>query len=165
MADLVLQTFQSLARVAQLQNDGTLVSDWEHVLSGTEHAYARIVEVMTEHGIDTGGRPPIWAWHGLLRLVDADLLFDPVHELSRGFATLTFRAPDRLVLLSNYGYWCDALLAPADGQVGSWRPRRRDPGSFHPEQACLPYLRLHWVTDIKPLPTTGWDTLDLETSL
>ena len=165
MADLVLRTFQPLSRVAQLQHDGILVGDWEHVLSGVEPAYARMVEVMTEHGISTGGRPPIWAWQGLLRLVDADLLFNAVHELSRGFATLTFRAPDHLVLLSDYGHWCDAWMAPAGELVHSWQPKSRRPGSSHPEQASLPYLRHDWVTDIKPLPTTGWDTLNLQKRL
>ena len=165
MADLVLRTFQPLTRVVQLQNDGTLVADWEHVVPGTEHAYARMVEVMSEHGINTDGRPPIWSWHGPLRLIDADLLFDAVHELSRGFATLTFRAPDHLVLLCDYGHWCDALMAPPDYPVHLWRPAPRAAGSFHPEQACLPYLHLDWVTDIKPLPTSGWDTLDLEAPL
>lgn len=163
MANLVLRTFQHLSRVAELQHDGTLVADWSHIVPGTEHAYARMVEAMTECGIDTGGRPPIWAWHGPLRLIDADLLFDPVHELSSGFATLTFRAPDHLVLLCDYGHWCDALMGPADEPAQPWRPIRRTAGSFHPEQACLPYLHLDWVTDINPLPTTGWDELDLET--
>lgn len=165
MPDLVLRTFQSLERVEQLQDDGVLVSDWEHVALGTENAYARIVEVMREHGIDTGGRPPVWAWRGLVRLRDADSLFDAVHELSRGYATVTFRAPKHLVLLSDYAHWCDVLMAPAGTPAHQWQPQRRAEGSHQPEQACLPYLRLDWVTDIKSLPTSGWDTLDLETPL
>ncbi len=121
------------------------------------------VEVMTQHGIDTSGRPPVWAWHGLLTLRDAEMLFDPVHELSRGFATITFRAPERLVLYSDYGHWCDALLA--SGGTHEWEPRRRVKRGCHPEQACLPYLRLDWVIDIIRLPISGWDTLDLEKPL
>ena len=97
MPDLVLRSFQSLERVAQLQRSRALRGDWTHVLRGNENAYARMVEVMTEQGIDTGGRPPVWAWHGVLRLLDADLLFDAKEKLSKGFATLTFRAPDHLV--------------------------------------------------------------------
>lgn len=165
MANLVLRTFQPLSRVAQLQHDRTLIGDWGHVRPGNERAYARMVEVMTEHGISTDGRPPIWAWHGPLRLIDADLLFDPVHELSRGIATLTFRAPADLVLLCDYGHWCDALMAPAADPAQPWQPAGRTADSLHPEQACLPYLRREWVTNIKPLPVAGWDTLDLETPL
>lgn len=51
-------------------------------------------------GIDTAGRPPIWVWHRPLRLYDAALLFDPVHKVSAGFATITFSAPAELVLLA-----------------------------------------------------------------
>lgn len=165
MPHLILRTFQPLHRVAQLQHEGLLVADWNHLVPGTERPYARMVEVMAEHGIDTSGRPPVWAWRGPLRLFDADLLVDAVHELSRGFATLTFHAPDHLVLLSDYKDWCEALMTPASTPIDRWRPQAHRPGSFHPEQACLPYLHLDWVSDIKPLPTAGWNTLDLETLL
>lgn len=165
MADLVLRTFQSLARAEQLQDDGILEADWEHVMPGTEHAYARMARVMSEHGINTNGRPPIWAWRGVLRLSDADSLFDRIHELSRGVAILTFWAPEDLVLLSDYSHWCDALTAAAGVPLSSWWPQRRNQTGHHPEQACLPYLRLDWVTDIKPLPTADWDSLDLATPL
>ena len=163
MPDPLLRTFQSLTRIEQLQHDGILVGSWDHVLPGTEDAYLRMVEVMTEHGIDTNGRPPIWAWRGPLRLADADSLFNAEHELSSSFVTVAFRAPQHVVLLSDYGHWCDALMPPADGPIEPWQPRRRDNDSRHPEQACLPHLRLEWVSTIKPLPTTGWGTLDLET--
>lgn len=67
VTDLMLRTFQSLDCVRQLQNDAILKADWEHVVPGTEHAYARMVEAMSEYGIDTEGRPPMWAWRGVLR--------------------------------------------------------------------------------------------------
>lgn len=165
MPDLVLRSFQSLERVAQLQRSRALRGDWTHVLRGNENAYARMVEVMTEQGIDTGGRPPVWAWHGALRLLDADLLFDAEEELSKGFATVTFCAPDHLVLLSDYADWCDLLMAPPETPVDQWRPRPHIAGSLHPEQACLPYLLMDWVTDIQPLPTTDWNDLDLDAPL
>lgn len=162
---LLLRTFQSLNRITQLQHNGTLVGSWDRVLPGTEDAYLRMVEVMTEHGIDTGGCPPVWAWSGALRLADADSLFNAEHELSGGFATVTFRAPQHLVLLCDYEHWCDALMPPADAPIAPWQPKRRDSGSRHPEQACLPHLRLEWVRTIQLLPTSGWDSLDLETLL
>jgi hypothetical protein len=92
----------------------------------------------------TGGRPPVSAWHGPLRLVDADLLYDAVHELGRGFDTPTFRAPGHLGLLCDYGHWCDALMALAGYRVHLGEPARRAAGSFHLEQACLPYLHVDW---------------------
>lgn len=165
VADVVLKTFQSLTRVTQLHHDGIIVGDWNHVVPGTENAYARMVEVMTEHNIDTAGHPPIWAWRGTLRLSDADSLFNAEHELTKGFATLTLRAPEHLVLLSDYGHWCDTVMPPVGALSHPWQPKRRDPNSHHPEQACLPYLRLEWVSTVEPLPTTGWDSLDLETPL
>lgn len=164
MSDLVLRTFQPLERVIQLRDNGLLLGDWKHVLPGTEHGYLRMVEVMEERGIPTTGRPPLWAWHGVLRLVDADSLFDATHELSRGFATITFRAPEHLVLLSDYGHWSDVMLS-GESYLRQWQPQRRTSSSHHPEQACLPYLELGWVTGVELLPTTGWDTLDLEMEL
>ena len=113
MPDLVLRTFQPLERVTQLRGDGVLLGDWTHVIPGTERGYRRLVEVMEERGIPTAGRPPLWAWHGVVRLIDAAMLFDATHELSRGFATITFRAPEHLVLLSDYGHWCDVMLPAA----------------------------------------------------
>lgn len=162
--DLVLRTFQPLERVTQLRGDGVLLGDWTHVIPGTERGYRRLVEVMDEKGIPTAGRPPVWAWHGVVRLIDAAMLFDATHELSRGFATITFRAPEHLVLLSDYGHWCDVMLSD-EFSLRQWQPLRRTSSSHHPEQACLPYLELSWVTHIEPLPTTGWDSLDLETEL
>lgn len=164
VSNLVLRTFQSLARVTQLHRDGVLLGDWAHVLPGTERGYRRLVEVMEDKGIPTAGRPPVWAWHGRVRLVDADLLFDATQELSRGFATITFQAPEHLVLLSDYGHWSDVMLSD-EVSLRQWQPRRRTPSSDRLEQACLPYLTLAWVTKIEPLPTTGWDTLDLDNEL
>lgn len=158
--DLLLRTFQPIERAATLQAGGALIADWRHVLPGTERAYARMVGVMVEHGIETDGRPPIWAWHGALRLRDAALLLDPERELRTGFAVITFVAPAQLVLLCDYRHWCEALMAPADAPLHVWQPRLEAGDGQHPEQACLPYLLADWVKDIKALPTSGWDTLD-----
>ena len=106
----------------------------------------------------------MWAGHGVVRLIDAATLFDATHELSRGFATITFRAPEHLVLLSDYRHWSDVMLTD-EFSLRQWQPQRRTRSSHHPEQACLPYLELSWVMNVEPLPTTGWDTLDLETEL
>lgn len=157
-----LRTFQPLDRVAQLRRDQILVGSWDHVDVSVVRAHARMVAVLAERGVDTGGRPPIWAWCGVLRMRDAALLLDPVHELSAGYATVTFTAPAAQVLLSDYAHWCEAMMAPSEIGLDDWQPRRASARSPHPEQACLPSLRSDWVTSVSPLPTCGWDTLDQE---
>ncbi|WP_226367031.1 hypothetical protein [Pseudonocardia sp. ICBG162] len=99
---LALKTFQRLDRVIQLHEEGVLVGSWDTVLGGLERAYEWMVETMDTHRIDTGGNPPIWAWSGTLRLIDAYLLFDETHELSTGYAVITFNASSDLVLLGGY---------------------------------------------------------------
>lgn len=161
---LQLKTFQPLPRVDELRRAGILVGSWAHVLRGTERAYAAAVAAMAERGIDTDGRPPIWAWWGPVALIDALMLLDEEHELSRGFATITFKAPADIVLLSDYAHWCNALEANSS----TWRPRTpeiprpgvRDDEFAHPAQACLPYLREEWVVDVVELPTSGWGDID-----
>ncbi len=149
-----------MTRVQQLQHEGILVGDWSHVLPGTEKAYRRMVEVMTERGINCHGKPVIWAWHGNVRLSDAVLLLDPERELSRGIATVTFTAPTEMVMVSDYGQWCEALFLNAD----VWDPAPPVPGP-HPAQATLPHLRADWVHSIDLPPVDGWDDLDLERPL
>lgn len=62
VSDVVLKSFQPVIRIEQLQHEGILVGDWSRVAPGTERAYGRMVEVMTERGIDCRGKPPVWAW-------------------------------------------------------------------------------------------------------
>lgn len=149
-----LTTFQSVERVAQLRAEGRLVSDWARILGGVERSYRSMVEEMARHGIDCHGRPPVWAWSGPVTLGDALMLLDPEHELSRGYAAVTFAAPAGLVLLSDYGPWCDALFENA-----RWVPPSEPDGSA-PRQATLPYLDLAWVARVEALPTEGFDALD-----
>lgn len=160
MSRVVLRSFQPITRIQQLQHDGILIGDWAHVLRGTEKAYGRMVEVMTQRGIDCHGRPPIWAWLGQVRLMDAVLLLDPEHELSRGFATVTFTAPTDMVMVSDYGHWCEALFRNSD----EWAPAPPVRGP-HPAQATLPYLQADWVHNIDLLPIEGWDDIDLNQPL
>lgn len=162
MPRLLLRTFQRLDRVEQLNREGRLIADWAHVVPGTERAYARMVEVMAATGIDTEGRPPMWAWHGTLRLQDAALLFDPVHELSAGFATVTFSAPAECALLCGYADWCDLLMARDGQDQRDWQPSPLPRAKRHPDQACLPYVLAEWVVGIEPLPLIGWDEIDLD---
>lgn len=158
-----LQTFQLRSRLRELDQQGVIFGDWSRVLPGCGEAYQGMVEAMRRAGVDTNGRPPVWAWQGRsLRLSDASMLYDPEHELVHGFVTVDLDVPGDLVVLSDYVDWCDYLMPSAGSVLGDWTPRPPDPGSVHPAQACLPYLRSGWVRDVRPLPTTGWDDLDEE---
>ncbi|GAB3569923.1 hypothetical protein GCM10027445_22490 [Amycolatopsis endophytica] len=131
-----------------------LVGGWEWVSPGERRAYRAMVAAMERAGVCTEGRPPVWAWRGELRLLDAAMLFDPEYQLSAGFATVEFEAPDELAVCSDYGRWNDYLAGD-----GSWEvcpePERE------PAQVCLPYLLPEWTRDVRPLPVAGWDELDL----
>lgn len=88
------------------------------------------------------------------------MLLDPEHEVSRGYATVTLSAPTELVMVSDYGQWCEALFLNAD----VWDPAPPVHGPY-PAQATLPYLRADWVRSIDLLPVDGWNDLDLERPL
>jgi hypothetical protein len=156
---MLLRTFQRLARVAELEADGVLVGDWDRVPSGHREGYQAMVDAMARAGVESHGRPPVWAWRGTLLLLDAALLLDAEHELSTGYATVEFEAPAEFAVASDYGAWNDYLEALFLGNPAQWEltavPRR-----WGPEQVCLPYLRAEWVREVRPLPTTGWDELD-----
>lgn len=153
---MILATFQSLSRVEQLAADGALVGSWEHAQS--PDGYRAMVAAMERAGVDTGGAPPIWAWRGALRLIDAKLLLAE-HELRAGYATVEFDAPAALAVESDYGAWNDFLEAVFLGRSMQWDVAAVPPGT-EPVQACLPCLRTEWVRDVRPLPRDGWDEID-----
>lgn len=161
---MLLRTFQPTERVAAFTDGGSLVGGWEHVPESLRPAYRAMVAAMAETGVDTGGRPPVWAWWGELRLLDALSLLNPEHQLSTGYVTVEFDAPAELVVASDYGVWNDYLAALFDGssvtrELGV-RAISAPLGQRGPTQVCLPYLRADWVRDIRPLPRSGWDELD-----
>ena len=155
---MLLRTFQRLPRVAQLDADGVLVGDWDRVPDAHRAGYRAMVAAMARAGVDTAGRPPMWAWRGGLTLLDAALPLDPEHELSTGYATVEFEAPAELTVVSDYGAWNDHLEALFHGGPADWNVTH--PVRAQPEQVCVPYLRAEWVRDVRPLPTTGWDEID-----
>ncbi|MFC4946979.1 hypothetical protein [Pseudonocardia sp. GCM10023141] len=159
---MLLRTFQPLSRVAQLRGDGVLVGDWHHVpVEPLRGGYRAMVAAMAAAGVDTGGNPPIWAWRGALTLLDSRMLLAE-HELRAGWATIALDAPTELVVESDYGAWNDHLAALFDPAPTEWRLVPPRPG-VEPVQACLPQLRAEWVSEIRPLPTSGWDDLDPNT--
>lgn len=158
---VVLNSFQRLTAVDRLKADGEIHGDWRYVDPGCRVGYQAMVEAMDRAGVNTQGRPPIWAWRGDLTLLDASMLLDPEHELALGYATVEFAAPTDLLVTSNYGAWNDFLAITLTGGTATWEIGVTDPTSWGPQQVCLPYLRKEWIRDIRPLPTDGWDDLDL----
>lgn len=159
MGLLTLKTFQLLDRVGQLEREQLLTGDWAHVQDWDRHGYRLMVDAMARHGIDTGGRPPIWAWAGRVTLLDASLLLNTEHDLPRGYATVTFTVPAEQALIGDYGHWCDAL---AEGpHLARYDPVPPRPG-VHAAQACVAALPASAVTGVSPLPRDGWDDLDLD---
>jgi hypothetical protein len=156
---MLLRTFQRLTRVAELEADGVLVGHWDRVQPAHREGYQAMVGAMARAGVETGGKPPMWAWRGTVLLLDAALLLDAEHELSTGYATVEFEAPAELVVTSDYGAWNDYLEALFLGSPVQWDVTAPS-GRTAPEQVCLPYLRAEWVREVRPLPTTGWDELD-----
>jgi hypothetical protein len=155
---MILRTFQSLRRVEQLEADGRLVGRWKH--AQMPGGYRAMVAAMARAGVDTGGLPPIWAWRGTLILLDARLLLAE-HELRAGYATVEFDAPAELAVESDYGAWNDYLEALITGRPAEWDGQAVPVDGEKPVQVCLPFLRAEWVRDIRPLPRTGWDEIDV----
>ncbi|QGU03260.1 hypothetical protein CKALI_12110 [Corynebacterium kalinowskii] len=160
MDRIQLKTFQPLTRVRTLEATGELRGSWAQILSVSyDPAYRDMVSEMARAGIDCAGNPPIWAWYGPLALIDATMLLNEEYDLPKGYATITFTAPRDLVLLSEYGPWCEALFP--------YRPWRAPTPPLIPDpavqlQATLPVIRASWVSDITELPTSGFDELDME---
>jgi hypothetical protein len=160
---LVLCTFQRLARVRQLRDDGALVGDWDRLPPFERVAYPSMVTAMEHAGIQTGGRPPVWAWQGTPTLHDVHSLYGSGPELGTGVATVEFAAPADLVFLSDYGDWNDHLSARLDDPGAPWEPLPRNGWADDLVQACVPCLHAGWVRDVRPLPTSGWpDGIDLD---
>jgi hypothetical protein len=147
-----LWTFQPLVRVAELERAGRMTGSWEWVSPGfVSRSYRAMVAARA--GIDTDGRPPVWAWSARRRVSlgdAADLLGE--YGLLQGCATVEFAAPTELCLASDYGAWNDyqyelhrSGAAPAYWDVPCPLGQRQ-------VQVCLPELRAEWVRAIRPLP-------------
>ncbi|MHA6620206.1 hypothetical protein [Pseudonocardia sp. DLS-67] len=160
-----LWSFQSLARVAELQVRGELVGSWEHVPRSPGEvirtAYEEMVAAMQRAGVSTEGRPPVWAWGGRcgVTIEDAHMLVgEPLWD---GYATVEFTAPAELILATAYGAWNDYLFALFDGPdaaVPGWDV----PAAVADElvQVCLPALRAEWVQEVRPLPRSPDEVTD-----
>ena len=151
---LLLWTFQPLDRIAELERTGRMRGSWEWVSPGFEtRSYEAMVAAMARAGIDTDGRPPVWAWSGRcgVTLDDAESLLGS-YGLLQGCATIEFEAPAARCLASDYGAWNDFQFALHSG--GEAPPTWDVPTPVADElvQVCLPELRREWVREVRALP-------------
>nr|WP_157528710.1 hypothetical protein [Kibdelosporangium sp. MJ126-NF4] len=147
-----LYTFQRLTRVEQLKTEGTLTASWTALSPFERAVYPSMVEAMRKAGIPIKNNPPIWAWTERPTLLDAALLLNPEHELSKGYATIEFEAPENLTHLSDYSAWNDHMAEKLRNPTATWKQKSKEGN-----QATLPWLSQEWVKEVRPLPTTGWN--------
>jgi hypothetical protein len=163
--EVLLWSFQPLARVAELEAGAELVGSWEHVPPSTSDAvlrgYRAMVAAMERAGVPTGGRPPVWAWGGACGVTLADAHSLVGEPLWSGYATVEFSAPAGLVLATDYGAWNDHLsdlFRAADPGPPAWDVPT--PVAHELVQVCLPVLRAGWVREIRPLPRSAQEVRD-----
>ncbi|MCG8332589.1 MAG: DUF3841 domain-containing protein [Chitinophagales bacterium] len=162
-----LWTYQSLNAVEQLEQSGELLTPWSYYPPKDSFAlaYRWIGQNMIDKGVNCKGYAPIWAWHscGAYKApptndTASNLL--SILQLEAGIKLITFECPDELAVLSNYGPWNEILdcfidhgeQATIDSiQEGQLFKIRTNIEDYESIQACLPYLLIDWVTDIKKL--------------
>lgn len=100
------------AQYYELTDRGRLTGRWRHVDPDFVPAYHWIVAAMLRRGIDTRGRPPVWAWHSYdpPRKRKPDLRSSRYLTIPGTRAVrLVVEAPDHMVLLSGYDVWHSVL--------------------------------------------------------
>ncbi len=149
-----LWTFQPLVRIAALERAGRMTGSWEWVSPGfVTRSYQAMVAAMARAGVDTEGRPPVWAWsapQGVSLGDAADLLGE--YGLRQGCATVEFDAPSELCLASDYGAWNDYQYELHRGGAAPTSWDVPCPLAQRLVQVCLPELRADWVREIRSLP-------------
>ncbi|MFM9952122.1 MAG: DUF3841 domain-containing protein [Saprospiraceae bacterium] len=172
---MLLYTFQSNDAVEVLKTKGILTGDWAYVSKGYwQFSYEWMCRQMEKRGIACQNNPPIWAFHSCEAwsrpptFLTARALVSDI-ALESGMTTIVFEAPDDLVLLSSYRIW-GGFWSEMDGVTGAI-PKRRWGRMFNLKyfkegddlQACLPYLRLEWVKEVRPLdlPINKEDPLEV----
>ncbi|MDX1907856.1 MAG: DUF3841 domain-containing protein [Bacteroidia bacterium] len=166
-----LWSLQSTEAVDILRQTGILRTPWSLSVSSPawQQAYQWMADRMESAGINCENHAPVWAWHscgkwkqGPTRLDAYALLSDL--QVMAGVQTIEFECPDHLVLRSWYHIWCDILFhfldgMPLDALDPAWvtqcfKVHPRGFKSHYAIQAALPYIRLAWVQDIRPLNLT-----------
>ena len=163
-----LWSFQSVSAIKELNSNGILQANWDlyYQTGPFTKAYQWMAKQMAERNINDNNQPPIWAWHSCAkyekapRLVDArGLLSD--RDLEDGRLTIEFECPVDVVLLSSYGIWNKMLYeifhSNEEIKIGMqiidclFATKRKHFRKYDSIQATLPYLKLDWVKDIRPL--------------
>jgi hypothetical protein len=92
----------------ELLAHGRLIGRWRFIDPYHVQAYRWMVAAMRRRGIDTRGRPPVWAWHSfnppLRRKPDLRSSYSLTTPGTRA-VRLVIDVPDRLVLLSDFEAW------------------------------------------------------------
>jgi hypothetical protein len=149
-----LWTFQPVVRIAELERTGRLRGSWGWVSPGfVTRSYEAMIAAMARAGIDTDGRPPVWAWGGRcgVTLADAESLLGS-YGLRQGCATIEFEAPAARCLASDYGAWNDFQFALHSGEEAPSAWDVPTPVEEELVQVCLPELRREWVREVRALP-------------
>ncbi len=168
-----LWTFQSVEAIEELKYNGILESSWDRYPANDYFtaAYQWMAKQMAERDISCT-HAPIWAWHSCTKykssptLVNARCLLSDF-EIEYGIKTIEFECPADLVLLSDYGVWnyflydifyCEKkedrkedVKIGIEEQAKLFEVSRKRFRKYDSIQACLPYLKLEWVNDIRDL--------------
>lgn len=167
-----LWTFQANLSIEELQKNGILTVPWTRYKSQGwttwKRAYQWMCDRMEEKGIDCEGNAPIWAWHSCGGVYGKSPTLDDASNLlgwggvEEGAQTVEFECPDELVLLSSYSAWnVEVLDAFLDGEeTVCLSPKQlnelfevtpQNLKDYDSIQATLPFLKMEWVVDIRPL--------------
>lgn len=169
-----LYTFQSLEAIKVLKTQKVLSPPWAFYSPRDpfQPAYRWMATQMLQRNFPLTDKAPVWAWHsceeygqGPTLDVASNLL--SLWQLEQGIKTIEFECPDNLVLLSQYGPWNDIIYYFSDHKEAKEPPEKLVNQLFQTDkaefkagdhlQACLPYLSLDWVLDIRELALKGDD--------
>ncbi|MEU4407296.1 DUF3841 domain-containing protein [Streptosporangium sp. NPDC023963] len=153
-----LWTVQHRAVLKSLEDAGELVGDWDRIMAGNYRAcYEEMVAEMARRGLDSEGRPPVWAWAGPdtcdngVALAAEMLLCPQTPEEYARYVVLDLDVPDEVVLLSSYGRWNDFMYAIIMGEGAPDMDWAIDREELDGTQACLARVAARWVLGARPL--------------
>ena len=147
-----------------LRSEGFYQAEWSKTLWGrrpdTAAAYQWMVAQMEIRGLRCNGCPPVWAWANMPTQTNVNALLGLNWREETAWEFLTLDCPEDCVLLSSYRYWCirffeDHLEKDFDLTEEELTKRTFSVAAVDLEeneiQATLPYLKLDWLVDCKPL--------------
>ena len=144
-----------------LQQKNILHAEWHYVTWAVDvrPQYEWLVRQMKKRGIDTQGKPPIWAWHscrGWQRPPSVAIAYNLVGN-GTNMVTLEMEVPPEMVLLSSYAIWCEIFYMENFEAIKSFRRYKifqieKVKFPYDCIQATLPFIDKEWITAIRPLP-------------